>query len=190
MSQELPFMERVMRAHAVARLLNNCEDRDLTVMAKITNEGAFVDGLALLLYPPFHGRQSDAPDPEVAHRVSRLMLCLDPRTRASLLKGLRGRWSDGLTGLMAAEFNEETLSSMPTTVIQKAISSVDTRTLCLVVKGEEKATQGFVLSLMGERTAKLLMDEIANVGPVALSEVEQAKAAFVEALHDAMDSAA
>ncbi|MFD1213659.1 flagellar motor switch protein FliG [Arthrobacter sp. GCM10027362] len=66
--------------------------------------------------------------------------------------------------------------------IQQVLRGIDARVLALAMKGAEEQVTELIRRNVSERNREILDDEIRNVGPVRLSQVEEARADIVRSI--------
>ncbi len=79
-------------------------------------------------------------------------------------------------------FND--LGNLDASSIQTLLREIENDVLALAMKGTSDQIKDFFLSNMSQRAAELLKDDLENMGPVRLSDVDEAQAAMVNKAKD------
>lgn len=81
-------------------------------------------------------------------------------------------------------FTFDDLANLNSSSIQALLREVDNDTLALSMKGCSDKVKEFFLSNVSQRAAELLKDELENMGPVRLSDVDEAQANMINKAKD------
>jgi len=112
---------------------------------------------------------------------------LDRATESRFLSALEERNKDSAEKIRALMFTFEDLSSMDPAGVQTLLRAVDKDKLTVALKGASEELRDLFFSNMSERAAKLLREDMQALGPVRLSDVEDAQNAMVQAAKDLAD---
>lgn len=104
---------------------------------------------------------------------------LDRQSEESLLGGLEVCNPDSAERIRSLMFTFEDLSKMSPTNIQVLLSKAEKKGLTLAMKGSSEATKEIFFSNMSERARKALRDDLLDMGPVRLRDVEEAQQGLV-----------
>lgn len=104
---------------------------------------------------------------------------LDRSTEEALLTALDSEAPDSAERIRALMFTFDDLANLLPSAIVAIVRSADKRQMALALKGAPVAIRQFFFDGMTERSAKLLMEDIAGLGPVRSKDCEEAQAALV-----------
>jgi flagellar motor switch protein FliG len=104
---------------------------------------------------------------------------LDRSTEEALLTALDGQAPDSAERIRALMFTFEDLGNLLPSAIAAIVRSADKREMALALKGAPDAMRQIFYSGMTERSAKLLREDIAGLGPVRSKDCEEAQSALV-----------
>ncbi|MCR9177358.1 MAG: flagellar motor switch protein FliG, partial [Alphaproteobacteria bacterium] len=81
----------------------------------------------------------------------------------------------------------EDLNRLDPASAQTLLRSIDNDKLKVALKGASEELRDLFLSNMSERAAKMLREDMQSMGPVRLTEVEEAQQAMVQSAKDLAD---
>ncbi|MCA3746647.1 flagellar motor switch protein FliG, partial [Phenylobacterium sp.] len=108
----------------------------------------------------------------------------DRQTEARFISALEERNRDSAERIRALMFVFEDLSKLDPGSVQTLIRSVDKVQLGLALKGTSDDLRNLFFSNMSERASRILREDMENMGPVRLRDVEQAQMAMVQTAKD------
>jgi flagellar motor switch protein FliG len=111
--------------------------------------------------------------------IAEIFTSLDRATEARILISIEERDKSAAERIRALMFTFEDLGKLDGKAIQVVMRGAEKEKIPLALKGASETLRELFLSNMSERAGKLLRDEIANMGPVRLKEVEEAQAYLV-----------
>jgi flagellar motor switch protein FliG len=85
-------------------------------------------------------------------------------------------------------FTFEDLKKLDPQAIQAIMRTADKAKLPLALKGANEEIKNLFFSNMSERASKILKDDIASLGPVRISEVDEAQMSIVQTARTLADS--
>jgi flagellar motor switch protein FliG len=106
----------------------------------------------------------------------------DSSTERSLLEGLEERDPRLAEEVRSRMLTFEDLVKLEPRDIQQVLRGIDSAMLALAMKGALEAVVAAIRSNVSERNRELLDDEISSMGPVRLSQVEEARAEVVRSI--------
>ena len=109
---------------------------------------------------------------------------LDRSAEGRIMAALEERNRDSAERIRGLMFTFEDLQRLNQQSIQVLLRAVERDKLALSLKGASERVRDLFVSSMSERAAKMLKDDIANLGPVRLRDVDDAQAAIVAAAKD------
>jgi flagellar motor switch protein FliG len=108
----------------------------------------------------------------------------DVSTERSVLDGL-----DGLDPSLAEEVRSRMLTfadlvKFDRKDVQQVLRGIDSSILAVAMKGSGEALVEVIRANISERNREILEDEIASLGPVKMTQVEEARAEVVRAIRN------
>ena len=108
----------------------------------------------------------------------------DRQTETRFISALEERNRDSAERIRALMFVFEDLSKLDPGGVQTLLRAVDKAQLGLALKGASEDQRGLFFSTMSERAARILREDMENMGPVRLRDVDQAQMAMVQSAKD------
>ncbi len=106
----------------------------------------------------------------------------DPATEKSILEGLADRDEQLAEEVRSRMFVFADVVLLEDRAMQLVLRQVETATLALALKGSAEAVREVVMRNVSERARENLQEEIDLLGPVRLSQVEDARASIVQVI--------
>ena len=103
----------------------------------------------------------------------------DRSTEARFLEALEERNKEAAEKIKALMFTFEDLVGLDPGSIQTLLSKVDNSRLAVALKGASDALKDLFMSNMSSRAAKFMQDEMEDMGPVRLRDVDEAQTELV-----------
>ncbi|MDJ0948515.1 MAG: flagellar motor switch protein FliG [Alphaproteobacteria bacterium] len=103
----------------------------------------------------------------------------DRGTEARFMEALEERNKESAEKIKQLMFTFEDLATLDPGSIQTLLSKVDNARLALALKGASDPLKDLFLSNMSTRAAKFLQDEMSDMGPVRLRDVDEAQTELV-----------
>ncbi|MGN6374317.1 MAG: flagellar motor switch protein FliG [Sphingomonas sp.] len=104
---------------------------------------------------------------------------MDRATEEAMLSALDEKSPEAAERIRALMFTFEDLANLMPASIAVVARQADKRQLALALKGAPEEVRTLFFSTMTERLAKLLREDMANMGPVRARDCEEAQAALV-----------
>jgi len=108
----------------------------------------------------------------------------DRQTEARFITALEERNREAAERIRALMFVFEDLSKLDPGGVQTLLRGVEKDKLALALKGASDALREMFFTNMSERASKIMREDMENMGPVRLREVEQAQMAMVQVAKD------
>jgi flagellar motor switch protein FliG len=108
----------------------------------------------------------------------------DRATETRFISALEERNRDSAERIRALMFVFEDLSKLDPGGVQTLLRAVDKAQLGLALKGASEDLRNLFFSNMSERAARILREDMENMGPVRLRDVDQAQMAMVQTAKD------
>ena len=112
----------------------------------------------------------------------------DPTTEKAILEGLSERDEELAEQVRSLMFVFTDIVLLEDRAVQLVLRQVETGTLSQALKGAGPEVREKVLRNMSERARENLLEEIEMLGPVRLSQVEEARAAIVQVIRGLEES--
>jgi flagellar motor switch protein FliG len=108
----------------------------------------------------------------------------DRQTESRFITALEERNRESAERIRALMFVFEDLSKLDPGGVQTLLRVVEKSQLALAMKGASDGLRDMFFSNMSERAAKIMRDDMENMGPVRLKDVDQAQMAMVQVAKD------
>jgi flagellar motor switch protein FliG len=108
----------------------------------------------------------------------------DRQTESRFLSALEERNRESAERIRALMFVFEDLSKLDPGGVQTLLRGVEKDQLALALKGASDSLREMFFTNMSERAGKIMRDDMDNMGPVRLKDVEQAQMAMVQVAKD------
>jgi len=108
----------------------------------------------------------------------------DRQTEARFIAALEERNRESAERIRALMFVFEDLSKLDPGGVQTLLRAVDKDQLGLALKGASDALREMFFSNMSERASKIMREDMENMGPVRLRDVDQSQMAMVQVAKD------
>ncbi|MFC0408734.1 flagellar motor switch protein FliG [Roseomonas elaeocarpi] len=109
---------------------------------------------------------------------------LDRSAEGRIMSALEERNRESAERIRSLMFTFEDLQRLDSASVQVLLRAVEKDKLALSLKGATDAVQKLFFGNLSERAAKMLRDDIANLGPVRLRDVDEAQAAIIAQAKD------
>ena len=111
----------------------------------------------------------------------------DRTTETRFLSALDERSKDSAEKIRALMFTFDDLIKLDAAGVQTLMRTVEKDKMTMALKGGSDEMKELFFSNMSERASKLMKEDMVSMGPVRLSEVEQAQLVMVQATKDLID---
>lgn len=108
----------------------------------------------------------------------------DRQTESRFLSALEERTRESAERIRALMFVFEDLSKLDPGGVQTLLRAVDKEQLALALKGSSDALRELFFSNMSERASRIMREDMENMGPVRLKDVDAAQMAMVQIAKD------
>jgi flagellar motor switch protein FliG len=112
----------------------------------------------------------------------------DPTTEKAILEGLEARDESLAEEVRSRMFVFEDILLLEDRALQLVLRQVEQSRLAVALKGADPAVRDKVLRNLSERARETLVDEIDLLGPVRMSQVEEARADVVQTIRGLEES--
>jgi flagellar motor switch protein FliG len=120
-----------------------------------------------------------------AHEVmAEIFNNFDRQTETRFLTALESENRDSAERIKALMFTFDDLVKLDAGSAQTLMRNIDKDKLAIALKGANEAVRQFFFSNMSTRAAKMLVDEMQEMGPVRLRDVDEAQGLLVNIAKD------
>ena len=141
-----------------------------------------------LLRAEFVLNASGARPPDQHEVMASIFNHFDRTTETAFLGMLEERNKESAELVRALMFTFDDLSKLDGPAVQVLLRNVNNAKLGLALKGAKDELRDLFLNNMSERAAKILREDMENMGPVRLKDVEEAQAELVGVAKQLVDS--
>lgn len=111
----------------------------------------------------------------------------DRNTESRFITGLEERSKDSAEKIRALMFTFEDLAKLDPSGVQTLLREVDKTKLALALKGASETLRNLFFTNMSERAGKILRDDMEDMGPVRMRDVDEAQMYLVTTAKDLAD---
>jgi flagellar motor switch protein FliG len=112
-------------------------------------------------------------------QMAEIFNSFDRQTESRFLGSLDGRSRDSAARIRSLMFTFDDLVKLDPASVQTLLRNVEKDTLAMALKGASETARSFFLGNMSNRAARNLEDDMQNLGPVRLKEVDDAQVKIV-----------
>ena len=117
-------------------------------------------------------------------QMAEIFNSFDRQTEARFITALEERNRESAERIRALMFVFEDLSKLDPGGVQTLLRAVEKDQLALALKGSSDSLREMFFTNMSERAAKIMREDMENMGPVRLRDVDQAQMAMVQVAKD------
>ncbi|MFN9090643.1 MAG: flagellar motor switch protein FliG [Alphaproteobacteria bacterium] len=138
-----------------------------------------LEGVEKTLKAEFMSNLARAQRRDAHEMMAEIFNNLDRQSESRILAALEERNRDAAERIRALMFTFDDLVRLDSQGVQVLIRSVPKEQLLLSLKGASENLRDLFLKNMSERAGKMFKEDLANLGPVRLRDVDEAQAAVV-----------
>jgi flagellar motor switch protein FliG len=138
-----------------------------------------LEGVEKTLKAEFMSNLARAQRRDAHEMMAEIFNNLDRQSESRILAALEERNRDAAERIRALMFTFDDLVRLDGMGVQVLIRNVPKEQLLLALKGASESLRDLFLKNMSERAGKMFKEDLANLGPVRLREVDEAQAAVV-----------
>jgi len=138
-----------------------------------------LDGVEKTLKAEFMSNLARAQRRDAHEMMAEIFNNLDRQSETRILAALEERNRDAAERIRGLMFTFDDLQRMDGAGVQVLMRAVPKDQLVLALKGASEALRDLFIRNMSERAAKMLKEDLANLGPVKLRDVDEAQSAIV-----------
>jgi flagellar motor switch protein FliG len=143
-----------------------------------------LDGVERTLRSEFMSNLARTARRDPHEQMATIFNSLDRKTEMRFLGALEQRDQEAADRIRSLMFTFDDLNRIPAQGIQVLLRSVQKNRIALALKGAPKETKELFFSNLSERAGKMLKEEIENLGPVKLREIDDSRAEIVRVAKD------
>lgn len=140
-----------------------------------------------LLRIEFMANATGDPPPDQHEVMAEIFNYFDRTTEASFMEMLEERNKESAELIRSLMFTFDDLIKLDGAAIQLLLRNVDNSRLGLGLKGAKEELKELFFNNMSERAAKILREDMENMGPVRVKDVEEAQSEIVIAAKGLVD---
>ncbi|WP_137124855.1 flagellar motor switch protein FliG [Roseomonas sp. HF4] len=138
-----------------------------------------LDGVEKTLKAEFMSNLARAQRRDAHEMMAEIFNNLDRQSETRILAALEERNRDAAERIRGLMFTFDDLARLDSAGVQVLMRAAPKEQLVLALKGASEALRDMFIKNMSERAAKMLKEDLANLGPVKLRDVDEAQAAIV-----------
>lgn len=138
-----------------------------------------LEGVERTLKAEFMSNLARAQRRDAHEMMAEIFNNLDRQSESRILAALEERNRDAAERIRALMFTFDDLVRLDGQGVQVLIRSVPKEQLILALKGASETLRDLFMNNMSERAGKMFKEDMANLGPVRLRDVDEAQAAVV-----------
>jgi flagellar motor switch protein FliG len=177
-------LSKIKSEHAARVLANLPEDFALEVVNRMLKmesvQKEVLDKVEQTLRNEFMSNLARTARRDAHELIAEIFNNLDRATEAKFITALEERNRDSAERIKALMFTFEDLQKLDPSGIQVLMRAIEKSRLALALKGASDTLRDMFFSNMSERAAKLLKEEMEQMGPVRLRDVDEAQMQMVQ----------
>ncbi len=168
------------------------EDFAMEVMVRMLQlepvQKEVLDSIEVTLRGEFMTNISRSSQIDPHELMAEIFNTFDRSTEAKFMAGLEDRNRDAAERIKAKMFTFEDLTNLDPSSVQTLLRNVEKGALALGLKGASENLRDLFFSNMSERAGKILREDMEAMGPVRLSEVDEAQNQMINKAKELADS--
>ena len=176
-------LSRIRPEHAAAVLTRLPEGMSLEVMNRMLQMEAVqrevLDDIERTLRTEFMSNIARTNRRDAHEMMAEIFNFFDRASEQNFMTALEERNKESAERIRGLMFTFDDLGQLDPASTQTLLRKVDKPKLILALKGANEALRDFFFSNMSERGGRLLREELAEMGPVRMRDVDEAQAAVV-----------
>ena len=177
-------MSKIKPEHAARVLANLPEDFALEVVNRMLRmesvQKEVLDKVEQTLRTEFMSNLARTARRDAHELIAEIFNNLDRATESKFITALEERNRDSADRIKALMFTFEDLQKLDPNGVQVLMRAIEKSRLALALKGASDTLRDLFFSNMSERAAKLLREEMEQMGPVRLLDVDEAQMQMVQ----------
>jgi flagellar motor switch protein FliG len=119
--------------------------------------------------------------------IAEIFNFFDRQTEARFFAAMEAGQKESAERIKTLMFTFDDLVKLDSGAIQTLLRKVDKGKLTIALKGATETVREYFLKNMSQRAAKMMTDDLQNMGPVRLREVDEAQALMISTAKDLAD---
>ena len=119
--------------------------------------------------------------------IAEIFNFFDRQTEARFFAAMESGHKESAERIKTLMFTFDDLVKLDSGAIQTILRKVDKGKLTIALKGATETVREYFLKNMSQRAAKMMTDDLQNMGPVRLREVDEAQALMISTAKDLAD---
>lgn len=119
--------------------------------------------------------------------IAEIFNFFDRQTESRFFAAMENSQKDSAERIKTLMFTFDDLVKLDSGAIQTILRKVDKGKLTIALKGATETVREYFLKNMSQRAAKLMSDDLQNMGPVRLREVDEAQSLMISTAKDLAD---
>ena len=119
--------------------------------------------------------------------IAEIFNFFDRQTEARFFSAMESTQRESAERIKTLMFTFDDLVKLDSGAIQTLLRKVDKGKLTIALKGATETVREYFLKNMSQRAAKMMTDDLQNMGPVRLREVDEAQALMISTAKDLAD---
>ena len=181
-------ISKVSPENAAGVLANLPEEFSIEVVMRLLRmesvQKEVIDDIEMTLRTEFMSNLARTNRRDSHEVVAEIFNNLDRNAEGRFLDGLEDRDKEACERVKALMFTFDDLTQLDPSAVQTLLRHVDKSRLGLALKGASEELRDLFYTNLSERAGKLLRDEMAAMGPVRLSDVDEAQMEIVNQTKD------
>jgi flagellar motor switch protein FliG len=177
------ILSKLSPEHSARVLMVLPEDFAMETMVRLLQlepvQKEVLDGIETTLRGEFMTNISRSSQIDPHELMAEIFNGFDRSTESKFMAGLEDRNRDAAERIKAQMFTFEDLSNLDPTSVQTLLRGVEKGALALGLKGASENLRDLFFSNMSERAGKILREDMEVMGPVRLSEVDEAQTQMI-----------
>ena len=177
-------LSKIKPEHAARVLANLPEDFALEVVNRMLRmesvQKEVLDKVEQTLRTEFMSNLARTARRDAHELIAEIFNNLDRATEAKFITALEERSRESADRIKALMFTFEDLQKLDPGGVQVLMRAIEKSRLALALKGASDTLRDMFFSNMSERAAKLLREEMEQMGPVRLRDVDEAQMLMVQ----------
>jgi len=173
-----------LRPEHAAKVLNLLpEDVAMEVVTRMLQmesvQGEILDGIEETLRAEFMANLARSSRRDPHEMMAEIFNSLDREAEGRFMTALEARDAPAAERIKSLMFTFDDLQRLTPQAMQLLLRTVEKEKLPVALKGASEPMRELFLKQLSERTGKMLRDDIAQLGPVRMRDVEEAQTAIV-----------
>ncbi|MFD1254489.1 MAG: flagellar motor switch protein FliG [Devosia sp. 63-57] len=181
-------LSKIDTAHASQVLAALPEELAMDVVQRMLGldpvQKEILEKIEMTLRTEFMSTLNHAKRRDSHEQMAEIFNSFDRQTEARFITNLEEMNREDAERIKALMFTFEDLGRLDASAIQTLLSRLDKRDLALGLKGASDGVKEFFFNNMSGRAAKMLQDEMGDMGPVRLKDVDEAQTRMVATAKD------